>query len=596
MGKLISPIIFILLSIIVLPFAYAINPIGLPQFSHETSKGTASVTLTFESTQLKENGLIELQMYQGFPAQAIFGNPTTCDPLKPYQKAVPYAFDQIGERLTITITNDNIPDGSYSPMLVHVDRCCSTGSCNAQQPFGWGYPLTSGNIIFKSQTTFCTQVITKACYPSTKQIQYFSNSCLPSGWTADISQCQQAASTKSFKLSNLKKAGIFDVPLSGQFQFLTLNIGARKGNLYYITITNTGGQAAGATLELYFVSKLNSFYNQIIGLQSQTYPLQTALGQQGITLNTITTCKNDIGATYIIDPLAPGESKTFVVFVPVPSGGSKEPALAGQNIPEDMLLGQSNYNPSGEYLLIADIFDNCQAANVYDSIGGTINFVVSGGVTQYDQSGGDVPTQFVCNPNTLQGCPKKIAIDKDKLPSLTDKDIVASQCISSSECSNNNCVSMKKLVDDGFLTSTDANKYSTSLKSTVTGIALGTTGGVLACILGAGAAFTSAIFTGGLGAVAAVPVAAGLCAGGGALVGGVAGYWTGEAVIAIKSNDLTKVGFCVDERQEKLTFEGVTTSIGKAVNEFFGTRNKVSDFVLGAIVIGFVLFLIFTKK
>ena len=591
MGKLSSPIIFFILLIIGLPLAYSINPVGLPQFSKDEAKGTASVTLTIESTQLKETGLFELQMYQGFPAQAIFGNPTTCDPLKPYQKAVPYAFDQIGERLTISINNDNIPDGSYAPMLVHVDKCCSTGSCSARQPFGWGYPLTSSNIIFKRQTTTCAQVLTKGCNPITKEIRDFPSSCLTSEFITDLSQCQQQA--KSFKLSNLKKAGIFDVPASGQFQFFTLNLGSRKGKLYYITVTNTGAQSA-ATLELYYVSKLNSFYNKIVGAQSQVYPLQSSLGQEGLTLISETTCRNDIGVIYSIDSLAQGTSKTFLVFVPMPSGGSKEPQFIGTNLPEDMLFGESNYNPNGEYLLVADIFDNCQTANIYDSIGGSINFVAPSG------GAGNIPPQSICNPATLEGCPKKLAIDKDKLSSMTDKDVVASQCISSSECSNNNCVAMKKLVDDGFLTNADANKYSTILKSTITGANIGAVGGAILCITTSVAYAASVAATGGASAVISpviVPTIIGLCAGGGALAGATAGYWTGEAISSIKSNDQTKVGFCVKaENEEEFTFKGVASSIGKGVNDFFGTRNKISDFVIGVIVIGFVLFLFFSSK
>ena len=569
MRKLLSPILFILISLLALPLAYSVNPIGLPQFSYDGSKGTASVTQIFESTKLKETGLVELQMYSGY-AQAIIGNPTTCDPSKAYQKAVPYAFDQIGERLTITIRNENIPDGSYTPLLVHVDKCCSTGSCAAQQPFGWGYPLTSGKITFKRDAaagTLCIQDVLQ-CPDGSSVGRDAGNNCNFRACPNDV----------DFQLSNLKiitSTDIFantGIPLG--VRFLKATKGS-LGDVYALSIKNTGTANSGAQLEAYYVSKTNPFYSSISSFFSPV-KLQSFAGQEGITQNP-QTCKNEVGASYTLDSLAVQESKTLYIFVPYPAK-------------DDKLAGNANYNPVGEYLLAVDAYDNCQSANIHDITGGTLNFEIdSGGNIKKDGS----ETSSLQQTHTYQKTIKREDVQK-----TTATDLLKSACSSSDVCEPaSTCESMQSLIDNQYITETKA-KSDISVQQRIiadtTGVTIGAVGAALiGTKAGLGLCTAFGAGTAGLG----LPICLGVLASGGAILGGTIGDSFFKIFKNIDEAKLNAAGYCMPEDDgAAISLRGITTSIGKAVNDFFGTRKKVGDFVLGAIVIGFVIFLFLSRK
>ena len=605
-GK-INPIL-IFLFIIGLPFAYSINPIGLPQFSYDAEKGTASVILTIESTSLKENGLLELQMYQGFPSQAILGNPTTCDPLKPYQKAVPYAFDQIGERLTITIANINIPDGTYYPMLVHVDKCC-IGSCNARQPYGWGYPLTSDKIIFKKQGSICAQVITKACNPSTKEIRDFSNSCLPSEFTTDLSLCQQVLISKKLQMSNIRRIINYNELPSKTDSFLDYTRAfTGVGEIFAITIQNIGNQPIAPTLEAFFISKDNPFArNREQGLCA--VPLQSAFGISGITKEKEQTCKGENGVRYSLSTILPTElPKTYLFFVPYPS--RPQPG-----IPEETLAGSPNYNKDSQYFLDVVLVDNCADKNIFDEIGGTLNYAFNGGTRQCNNlveptsPGNTLPSSEAKN-SPIQPNSKQKTISRFKLKDTTSKDLLKSQCFTNDMCddSSANCITIQSLIESGDYPETKAAKDLNEQKSLLSSLSGGEAlGGLVGLVAGTG-----------VPAIANIPAITGLCLGGaaataGALVPACLGILTLGGTVIIGSltkniaaffdlhsqeqKKIKELGYCVPkEESEEFTFKGVTGTIGKSVNEFFGTKGKIKDFTLGIIVIGFLFFLFFYNK
>ena len=201
-----------------------------------------------------------------------------------------------------------------------------------------------------------------------------------------------------------------------------------------------------------------------------------------------------------------------------------------------------------------------------------------------------------CNPETLENCPRKLTIKAEKLSSSTLADKLASQCERSIECRNNNCISLKKLEEEGFITTKDADSVSAELKGTLTGTGIGAVGGLALCVAGAGfLGFT----TGGL---LTFPILIGVCSGGGALTGGIAGYWSSKGIKAIQAGDKEAYGFCIEEgKKEPLSFTKFVDSIGKGVNEAFGGKAKtqISDTTMGwivLIVVFIIILMIFTRK
>ena len=201
-----------------------------------------------------------------------------------------------------------------------------------------------------------------------------------------------------------------------------------------------------------------------------------------------------------------------------------------------------------------------------------------------------------CNPETLENCPKKSTIETNKLASATLADKLASQCERSIECKNNNCIALKKLEDDGIITKTDANALASDLKGTLTGTGIGAVGGLALCVAGAGfLGFTS-------GGLLTFPILIGVCSGGGALTGGIAGYWTSQGIQAIQSGNKEGYGFCIEESTSDFKWSKFVDSIGKGVNEAFGGKaktgfeNSTMGYIVLVVVAIFIIIILSGRK
>lgn len=535
MGKLKSPIIFILLFFIVLPLAYSINPVGLPKFSYDASNGIASVTFTIESTLSSESGVFELQMSTS-NLQSIFPNPTACDSVKPWQTAQPYQFTQIGEQKSIILVDNNIPDGTYYPLLVHVDTCCTTGSCKAQQPFGWGYPLST-SITFKRQST---------TPPPT------------------------ATPPPTLKLSNLKRITNFD-----QFSALDKTwIYLVNAPVYAVTITNIGTQSAKGTVEAYYVSKENNpfFTNKLTELSNRNSlsPLQSvALIKGGET------CKKDIGFSYDFGTLLAYESKTIYMQPTKPVSCDNDPVKC-------KLDEKNNYNSNDEYLLIVNAIDDCTNGNSFDEIGGCINFGICDKISDSDAH--NTPKDINARQSTVK---------REDVSKKTSQELQKSLCTDSVQCkSDAECQNLQSLKENNFLTNGEVEKR---LEDHSQLISSGGAAGILTALSFAGKLCPTTIGVSGYG----MPICLGLIALSGEILGNsLTSFKFSDLFNAIKSKDPTKEGYCVpkEETIDIGIFKDITSSVGKSVNNFFGTRNKITDFTLGIIVIGFLAYLFFFRN
>lgn len=590
--------LIILLFLIVLPIGYSItldtSLYTLPKFTHELDKGTASVVFDVKSTLDSENGLFELQMCKpgecGFPLQTIITQKSACDPNKPYQSSIAYQFvNEIGKTQRITITNTGIPDGDYYPILVHVDTCCTTGSCNDKQPFGWGYPLTQGKITFKKSS--CAQVITPACNPTTKEIKNYNTPCdVPSEWTTELTQCatdKVGLELTDFELSNLKRITNFEQFSAGDKTWIFL----KNAPVYSVTLKNTGTQNGKGTVEAYYVSKENNpfFSNKLTELSNRNslLPLQSvSLIKSGET------CKKDIGFSYEFGNILAGESKTIYMQPTKPTSCSNDASKC-------KLGGKDNYNSNDEYLLVVNVVDDCTNGNSYDEIGGCINF--GSGIC-------DKISDSDANNTPKDETARQITIKREDIKHTPTKDLSRSLCTTKDVCQSNAiCEPMQALIEDDFITQSDASDFIEAHKSDLSTIS-GSVGGIAGIL-----ASTKGLIVGGKTLIPALCTATGVtlltypvCLAAVTLTGGYAFSKVGDSVAelfkGIASKDTQSVGYCVPK--EETTSGGFTKfidSIGKGVNDFFGgkSKTKLTDTNMGYIIFGvfiFFIFLSFTRR
>ena len=88
------------------------------------------------------------------------------------------------------------------------------------------------------------------------------------------------------------------------------------------------------------------------------------------------------------------------------------------------------------------------------------------------------------------------------------------------------------------------------------------------------------------------PILVGVCSGGGALTGGIAGYWSSKGIKAILEGNKEAYGFCIEKEEGKFT--DFIKNIGKSLNTAFGGKAKsgLDDTTMGYIVLGIVAFFI----
>jgi len=587
MKKLITILLFLFL--LALPIGSAVtldtSVYTLPKFVYDSTKGTASVTLALKSTQLKETGLLELQMSKsGFGLNAILGNIATCDSSKPYQKAQPYAFDQIGETLTITITNNEIPDGTYYPTLVHVTKCCSTGSCDALQPFGWGYPLTSATITFSSGVGGVCALDTKQCPDGSLVGRDSGNNC-------EFKACP--TTSINFKLSNIKRiSGVKELPsgAGADSPLLYSSYVFGQGEIFSITVKNIGTQSSAPTLEAFFISKNNPF---VTNKESNLCisPLQSVLGRAGIETKQLSTCKGDKGAVYTLSSMNPNEEATFYIYVPYPRSQEQ-----GGSPSEYTLAGNLNYNKEKQYFVDISLISGCDNPIFYDEIGGTLNYNINSQCTLGSSD---------ANQTIIDNSVRQKTIKKEDIKQTTSTDLLKSVCSTDDVCqSNAKCVPLSTLIEDGDITEDKTKQNIQEIYSKITkttGIVGGTIGGA-----GVGVALAGAIpsicgvslATG----ILAIPICLTATTLGGAYLGGSLSSSISKLFTDLGDNNLKSLGYCVP-KEETTTgkFTDFIESIGKSLNDAFGgkAKTKLDDTTMGYIILGIVGFFImiaFTRK
>lgn len=110
------------------------------------------VTVELKNTgTTTEQGLVELQLQKASGFQSVVSAQTACDYRTPWNVHRTYTLAP-GQSATFDLTASNVPAGTYYPILVHVDQCCTDGvngfPCAAKSPWGWEYKLTPSPITF----------------------------------------------------------------------------------------------------------------------------------------------------------------------------------------------------------------------------------------------------------------------------------------------------------------------------------------------------------------------------------------------------------------------------------------------------------------
>ena len=421
--------------------------------------------------------------------------------------------------------------------------------------------------------------------------------CLKKTGTPDVkiqpvipdSSTPQPSSGTDFELSNL-------VRITGLDGFKTTNVKLSYAvlfgddNVYRVTVKNIGTSPQSTQLEGFHVSLTNPKYNDFVSGISSASQLQSVLDIEGISEN-VQTCKGEQAVkSYTVSTLAPQESKEFFIVIPNPK------KTDNQGLPVK-LAGYDNFNPDGKYLLVVNSYDKC-GGTVYDSIGGSLKFTLNldGEVDPLSPITGTVGTEQTCDPTTLIGCPPKPSIRADKIDSVTDTERLEALCKKSSECDNNNCVNLKKLEDDGDITSSEGDEIVNKMESTLTGLSTGALIGAGTCV----AVASTAVGLGslGVGALLASPIILGTCAGAGGIAGTIIGYWTEDVTDAISKGNKASYGFCVEESESPTGIGGFTKSIGKTVNDAFDdplADNSTVGWIV-VVALGIIAIAVITKK
>lgn len=157
---------------------------------------------------------------------------------------------------------------------------------------------------------------------------------------------------------------------------------------------------------------------------------------------------------------------------------------------------------------------------------------------------------------------KKISLSKNVISTSTSADLLASSCLSSSECIlpvgdeedyNAKCISIANLRDKGILTEADTDNFFDNAKKIGTGTAIGAAAGITACL----ATGIATVISGG----AALPITAPLLVGCG-VAGGLLGGSGVSIILELAQDDnllkelnaenANAVGICVKESKSGL--------------------------------------------
>lgn len=584
---LIIPILIILL---VIPFVYAIKITNDPSlsFTYDSTKGTAGVKVNIQATSNNEYGLIELQFpTNNYLQSAIFGAQSACDSSKPYNVHKAYQLTNVGDQGILQLDASGIPDGTYYPTLISYSSCCSQDSnchpiLDSAGLFNTaGYTSVSPPRTFKLATSTCAAIV----YDLSKGCVASGSGC---GDNINLFNSQDTCKSKlppvvpNFKLSNLKRITWGNAVISSNLPLNNYFLFDRSGDVYTLTITNTGTATKGLQLESYYISKTNPFADVMAGRLSSSIPLQDVLGIKGITEN-LASCnaaEKLIVSSYTIDPLAPQESKdVFVIAKSVSQSDSS-------GLPTK-LAGNDNYNSLGQYLLVITAYDTC-GGTIYDSIGGTKGYT-TGGLPAANTTTQDI------NNTAINANARQKTTTRDLVKTSTGTALLDSTCVKPEECYEGvSCVSMQSLVDDGTITKEQATSKLTRYRvaidtvSTTTGVLAGFWAGAkISATAGLGLCQAVGVSTAELGGVG-FPICLGVLGVTGGIVGGITGDYISDIFHAIGTQDLTTTGYCIKDLNTT-GFTGFINSLGKLANKPFG--NPTDDTTMGYIVFGVGVFI-----
>ena len=594
-----SSLCLIFFLLIGLPFSYGLQLTENPTFSYDSAKGTAISKFTIKNTVPNEKGIIELQMTRSNPLYSvILGNPTACQTntvLASSNKHISYQFGSSIEFASFTITNTNIPDGTYYPSLVHVNQCCNTGSCSALQPFGWGYELNGGKVVtFKASssggtTTYCP-TDTKQC-PDGSFVGREGANCefkacpTTSGGTTSGGD----SSNIDFKISNLIRIDDLEANELDELNvpfFARLDRFGGATDIYRFTIKNTGSKSSPILLETFYVAQSNPF-SKVVSQGLQLTPLQATFGFSGIK-ETDLTCKGDSGSRLAITEMQPNEERSYFFSLDIPRKGN-------------VIAGNNNYDINGHYYLIINAINSCSGTTeFYDMIGGTKNFKVDLNSNIVDDDGGNIPEASKNNTAINEEARQK-GVDLTEIKGKTTKDLTQSLCTGDNMCEDDTkCRPLSYLITKGQLTSDDAeSKIEGHVEdiTTAAGIVTGALTAPLICKFAGKTLGKATIAT----SVITIPVCQALTSVTGAYIGykvAKIGGETEELFDALNKKDKNGVGYCINQPEENNDFsiKGMLTSIGSSINDVFDTTGKISSLTLGVLVVLGIILLFAIKK
>lgn len=199
--------------------------------------------------------------------------------------------------------------------------------------------------------------------------------------------------------------------------------------------------------------------------------------------------------------------------------------------------------------------DQCASGICYDGATGNVCGEKGG---QYKTSGNALvqphPTCLSLGTTTassLEAADTKvqIAIDPKEIAKMTEKDLAASACTSTSQCRSGACRNINYLIEQDYITSEEAETISSKVVNFAKGTTVGTTicsiGVGVATATGAGITGPGAIIAGAGAAKAIIPACAVVSAGGTILFDKIFGSFKDKG---------TDRGFCIDTSKENGEF------------------------------------------
>jgi len=175
----------------------------------------------------------------------------------------------------------------------------------------------------------------------------------------------------------------------------------------------------------------------------------------------------------------------------------------------------------------------------------------------------------------------QIAIDPNKISQTTSEDLFKSACTTTDQCKSGTCKPLSFLISENYITEDEAEGILD--EHLILATSLGGLSGVAACAAGAAAL---AIPTAG-----ASTILFPLCA----VAGGAVGLEISEIMNSFKSNDDSKVGYCIEESSGIGSLDSIAESLAFFDIDNSGTKDAKDGYIIGGILIFFVMLVILKK-